>query len=455
MAPALATVAAPTRSGERRLLYARATLWLLFLGPFFFLTYGMAAYWTSTLPYVPSVAFAWEKEIPFIEWTIVPYMSIDVFYVASLFLCKSRVELDTHCKRLLWVTLASVLCFLLFPLRFDTERPPTTGVCGALFTLLSSVDPPYNQAPSLHVSLLLLLWLVYARHLNGWAKWAMHFWFTLIGVSVLTTFQHRFVDCIGGIVVGVACVYAFPAQTYVSRAERPLDPMRVRLACLYGGAASGLVAAATLAEGWAWTLMWPAVSLALVALAYARLDTAVFQKNGGDTAWAARILLLPYRTGAWFSSRSLTRGASPGAQVVPGLWIGRAPGRGDLERIPVRAILDLTAEFAPTPKACRMYYLNVPMLDLVAPPLADLEEAVRELDKLYATGPVLVHCALGYARSALVVAAWVYKRGFATSRTDAILLVKTARPRIVLSQAALSVLDRYISQCEVSLPVAS
>lgn len=455
MALVLATVAALTRRGERRLLRTRAALWLLFLGPVFFLTYGMAAHWTSTLPHVPSFAFSWERKIPFVEWTIVPYLSIDGFYVVSLFLCTSRVELDTHCKRLLWATLASVLCFLLFPLRFDTARPPGTGVCGALFTFLSSVDPPYNQAPSLHVSLLVLLWLVYARYLNGWAKWAMHLWFALIGLSVLTTFQHRFIDCIGGVVVAISCVYVFPAQTYGSGAERSFDPMQVRLACLYGSAALGLVMLAIVAGGWTWTLLWPAASLALLALAYARLNPAIFQKNGDDTAWPAWILLLPYHAGAWFSSRCLTRGASPGAQVVPGLWIGRAPGRGDLKRIPVRAILDLTVEFTPTPQARRMHYVNVPMLDLVAPPLADLEQAVRALDKLYASGPVLVHCALGYARSALVVVAWVHQRGFAASRADAILLVKTAQPRIVLSQAALSVLDRYIRQCEVSLPVAS
>jgi hypothetical protein len=40
-------------------------------------------------------------------------------------------------------------------------------VAGALFTLLMGFDKPYNQAPSLHIGLLVVLWAVYAQQLRG------------------------------------------------------------------------------------------------------------------------------------------------------------------------------------------------------------------------------------------------------------------------------------------------
>lgn len=446
---------APTRAaslaldGPRR-PYVRAIVWLLILGPIFFLTYGMAAYWTSTLPDVPSFSFSWERQIPFVEWTIVPYMSIDAFYVASLFLCATRRELDTHGRRLLLATIVSVLCFLIFPLRYDVPRPPTSGLCGALFDVLSSVDLPYNQAPSLHIGLLVLLWLVHRRHLNGLLKYAMHLWFALIGLSVLTTYQHRIVDCIGGIIVAVVCVYVFPARRHWSRIALSTDVARIRLACYYAVGACTVAGLAVLIGAWAWLLLWPAFSLSLVALAYAWLGPAVFQKNSICSTWAAQALLLPYQTGAWLSSRWLTYNAPPHGEVIPGLLIGRAPGRNQFARMHVGAILDLTAEFTRPSQSRQRRYFTVPMLDLVAPTLSQLEEATKALDELYPQGSVLVHCALGYTRSALVIAAWLYQRRVAASREEAIRLVRTARPQIVLSQAALSVLDAYI--CRIAIP---
>jgi membrane-associated phospholipid phosphatase len=421
---------------------ARAAAWLLFLGPFFFLSYGMAARWTAALPHVGSIAFAWEKHIPFLAWSIVPYMSIDAFYAASLFLCASRAELDTHARRLLAATAISVAGFLLFPLRFQFVRPPTSGVCGALFELLAGFDTPYNQAPSLHISLLLLLWLVYERHLRGWLKFAMHGWFALIALSVFTTYQHHLIDGAGGLVVALACVYLFPdAPLGWSGPGVRACPARARLARRYFAGALALAACAVAAGGPGWLLLWPATSLALVALGYQWLGPSVFQKHAGQTAWAARLLLSPYQACAWLSSRWLTRAVPPGAEVVHGLWIGRAPGAGDWRRAPVCAVLDLTAEFNACRRARGLHYCSVPMLDLVAPTAQELNAATDALERLYAQGPVLVHCALGYSRSALVISAWLLRRGIGTTADEAISQVRAARPQIVLPAPMLSLLN--------------
>ena len=149
--------------GERP--WRRAALWLAGLAPFFYLTYGTANRLASLRPAMPAVVFGWERHIPFLDWTILPYWSINLFYGASLFVCATPAELDRHGRRLLTAQVIAVACFLVVPLRFTFERPKTGGAAGLLFDALTSFDRPFNQAPSLHIALLVILWDLYARHL--------------------------------------------------------------------------------------------------------------------------------------------------------------------------------------------------------------------------------------------------------------------------------------------------
>ncbi len=436
--------------------WLRAGVWLAFLGPFFFASYGFANWWTSRLPHVPSLVLAWEKHIPFWEWSIVPYMSIDAFYALSLFLCTSRAELDTHAKRLLCATLISVTGFLLFPLQYTFVRPATSGWTGMLFEVLTGFDKPFNQAPSLHVSLLMLLWACYHRHLRGWPRWLMHCWFALIGISVFTTWQHHVIDGVWGVAVGVLCFYLFPQQgshalTTEQNPLRRMDWARRRdLARRYLAGALLCWATACYLRGWGWWLLWPMLSLLLVALAYARTGVAAFQKQGGRQRMAAHVLLAPYRLGAWLASRWFSRHDRARVQVVPGLFIGRAPGPADWPAPGVAALLDLTAEFNTSARG--LPYASVPMLDLVVPSLAQLQQAIAALQSLQqqlaqtgqaAPRGMLIHCALGYSRSALVAAAWLLQTGHCATPAQAVACVRMARPRIVLPPASLALLDLF------------
>ena len=149
-----AAAALPTEERPWR----RAMAWLAFLGPFFFATYGLANWLASGRADVGVIVFGWERDIPFLAWTIVPYWSIDLLYALSLFVCGTRGELDTHAKRLLAAQVICVTAFLLVPLRFTFERPPVHGAFGFLFDVLAGFDRPHNQAPSLHIALLVILW---------------------------------------------------------------------------------------------------------------------------------------------------------------------------------------------------------------------------------------------------------------------------------------------------------
>ncbi|EOY3828046.1 TPA: inositol phosphorylceramide synthase, partial [Pseudomonas aeruginosa] len=214
----------------------RAVLWLLFLGPFFFASYGLANWLTSQRGDVGSLVFDWERGMPLWPWTILPYWSIDLLYGLSLLLPRDKRELDTHCLRLLSAQVLSVACFLLFPLRFTFERPELGGVFGWLFDVLMGFDKPFNQAPSLHIALLVVLWVCYARYASGAWRWLLHGWFALIGLSVLTTWQHHFIDVPTGALAGWLCVWLWPQAQPApfARASLSRDRQRRRLAARYG-----------------------------------------------------------------------------------------------------------------------------------------------------------------------------------------------------------------------------
>ncbi len=415
--------------------WGRALAWLLFLGPFFFASYGFATWVTGQRAQVGVVVFDWERHIPFLPWTILPYWLIDGLYGLSLFLCADRARLDTHARRLLTAQLLAVACFLLFPLRFSFERPPVEGLPGALFDLLGQFDRPFNQAPSLHIALMVLLWGVYLRALPRTWHGLVHGLFALIGVSVLTTWQHHFIDVPTGLALGALCLWLWPDDrpSPLARPALAADPARRRLGGLYLLGALACVGLAGTGGGALW-LLWPAGSLALVGAAYLVLGSAVFQKGpDGRPSPAALGLLAPYLAGAWLNSRAWTRGLAPAVEMRPGLWLGRLPTAADLERLGIAAIVDLGAEL-PCPTGGRAY-ANVPMLDLVAPEPDAIDTARRAIQAARARGPVLVCCALGFSRSALAVAAWLLAEGHAPAPEIAVEQVRRVRPGVVLGPA--------------------
>ena len=411
--------------------WRRAVCWLAFLGPFFFVTYGAANVITSRRDDVGAIVFAWERHIPFLDWTIVPYWSIDAFYALSVFVCATKAELDTHGRRLLTAQIVATTCFILFPLRFTFVQPETQGLAGSLFAALTSFDQPFNQAPSLHIALLVILWQLYARHLPRLAQWPLHLWFVLVGASVLTTYQHHFFDIPTGVLLGLFCLWLWPerGRSPLVTAEVAGSRRRWILAARYLAGSAAVATLALMIGGAGLWLLWPAVSLALVAANYAVLGPQGFQKGAdGHMSLAARCLLAPYLIGAFVNSRLWTRREPKPVAVADGVWLGRIPSSRDSAGF--ASVIDLTAEL---PRAAGAgAWLCVPTLDLVAPPPAQLRQAAAAIDRAGAGGPVLVCCALGYSRSAAAVATWLVASRRAEDVNAAIEIVRRARPRIVI-----------------------
>ena len=177
------------------------------LSVLFVAVYGWCNWITAQRHDVGTLYFEWEHFIPFVPLMIVPYLSIDLFFVAAPFLCRSERELVMFSKRIVAAIVVAGICFLLFPLRFAFERPHASGWLGAIFDWFRGMDQPYNLLPSLHIALRTILAQHYAHHTRGLLRSMSNVWFFFVGLSTLLTYQHHFVDVVAGFALGVYCIY--------------------------------------------------------------------------------------------------------------------------------------------------------------------------------------------------------------------------------------------------------
>ncbi|RWA69451.1 phosphatase PAP2/dual specificity phosphatase family protein [Mesorhizobium sp.] len=395
-------------------IVVRAALWLALLAPLFYSTYGFANWLASTRDHVGSIVFAWERHIPFLAWTIVPYWSINLFYGLSLLLNDSRQGVDRLAGRYLTAQVVAVSCFILFPLTATFVRPTTSGLPGLLFAVLGGFDKPFNQAPSLHIALLVIIWDHWRQRLPGPLLTLWHGWCFLIGASVLTTWQHHFIDIPTGALLGVFALWLFPA-----RGELPFAGFRLtadakarRLALCYAlGAILALVGASigVFYSAIALLLLWSSLAVAIVAFAYAGAGAKVFQKTAdGYVSLASRILLWPYRLGARINVWAWTRKLPPVVAIADGVFLGRFPDAAEADRF--GTVIDLAAELE-RPRYAPGRWESFGMLDLLSPPAEALDRAATAIEPARRQGTVLVCCALGFQRSATVVAEWLVASG--------------------------------------------
>ena len=417
--------------------WGRAAASLLFLGPFFYATYGFSNWLASQREHVAVVAFEWETRIPFLAWTIIPYWSVNFFYAASVFVCASRRELSAHVLRLVTAQSVAVGVFVLFPLRCSFVQPETVGVPGLLFEALGAFDKPYNQAPSLHVAL--VMWSLYATRCRGWVRALLDLWALTTVATVLTTYQHHFVDIPTGALLGWLCVWLWPLDgpSPLRGAALTCDRRRRRLGACYALAGTAFaVPAVALGAAWLW-LLWPAVSVWLVALCYWFFGAGGFAKSrNGCLSVPTRWLLAPYLAGAWLNSRLWTRGTPAAVEVVDGVWLGRFPASATLDAHSIEAVVDLSAELSVPPRS-RARWDAFPSLDLTVVGAPTLRAAAQCIGERRADARVLVCCALGYSRSASALCCWLLQSGRAATPAQAAEMVSRARPQVVLAPAQL------------------
>ena len=430
--------------------FMRGAISSALLSTLFLVVYGACNQLTALRTDVGTIAFAWERFIPFVPLMIVPYMSIDLFFVAAPFLCSSDAERRLLQSRITLAVLVAGACFLLFPLKFAFERPVATGLLGTLFDWFRSMDPPFNLAPSLHIALRTVLAAFYHRHTRGVLRTAMHVWFSLIGFSTLLVWQHHLMDVVTGFILGSWCVFAFPEAP----AAREVLPNR-RVALYYAIGSMLAIFLAWLLRPWGVLLLWPAFALGLAAAAYVSCGPSIFQKTAGCLPLSTRIILGPILLGQRLSLRYYARQGQPWDKVLPNVWIGRVLNDAEAlqaQALGVTAVLDLTGEFSEAHPFLALRYRNIAVMDLTAPTPAQLDEISSFIATESARGIVYVHCKIGYSRSAAAVGAFLLSNGRVDSAAAAIQQLRVARPAIVVRAEAVSALNAYARRLSVSRP---
>jgi membrane-associated phospholipid phosphatase len=362
---------------------------------------------------------------------IIPYMSIDLFFAAAPFICSDERELSLLSKRITLGILVAGCCFLIYPLKLAVERPSLGGWLGIAWDWFIGMDRPFNLLPSLHITLRTILADTYARHTRGAWRVASSVWFSLIGFSTLLMHQHHIVDVIGGFILAAACFYL------INDVPLRLPMVRnSRIGWQYAGLGVCMAILCTLTWPWGAILIWPIIAVAIVTLGYFHAGPGIFRKAYGRLPFSAKLVLAPVLAGQYVSWMFYKRQCRPWDEIAPGVWIGRrltnAEARAATEA-GVTAVLDLSDAFSEArPFRVLSYYRHIPVLDLTAPTADQLSEAAAFIEEHAANGTVYVHCKIGYSRSAAVVAAWLLQTGRAISVDEAVALLRSKRPTIVI-----------------------
>ncbi|WP_294771858.1 phosphatase PAP2 family protein [uncultured Rhodoferax sp.] len=374
---------------------------LLLNGTVFGLCYRSANWFAEQQGVQRAVATAWDAQIPFLPWMLLPYALSTVFFVASFWGVATQDALRTLSQRLLLATVLACLVFVLFPLRFSLVRPVLGSAWwAALYAALDMLDRPYNQLPSLHVAYCCIFWAALRARRSRPQALALALTLTLVAFSTLFTYQHHLPDVLAGGLLGWACIA-------LVRPNR--DQPRV---ALYYTLGVGVV----LVLGWVWLPWWltayGAVSLMLVARAYALGDAQFLHKRDGRVPWWSWLLHGPYLLGyclTWWAVQWWERGQPPLVQMAPHLWVGRRLTRAQARVLPPGCtVIDLANELSETPSLRGARYRAVPLLDLVSPDAATVERVLHLMHEALQCGqPVYLHCAMGYSRSRQIAASYL------------------------------------------------
>ncbi len=413
------------------------SLWLSF---WFVLVYNGCNYLASLRPEVGHVAFWWERFMPFFPVLIIPYWSIDLLFVLAPFFCRSDFLLRQHLKRVTLGIAIAGFFFLNFPLTLAFQRPPVEGFLGKLFSSLETMNNFYNCAPSLHIVLRTNLWPIYVTPARGMARIFIGLWFFSIGLSTLFCWQHHLVDVFTGQLLGLFCLFVLPSvpfvRPFVDRA-RGINA-RSDIALRYSLGALGLWILCWSFWYTSVLLLWPALSLSLVAAAYWGMGPTFLRKYQGRQLQGARWLLNPYRWVSQWTASYFNAGQPAYAEAQPGLFVGRRLNQQEALALPVEAVLDLTAEYDEVPAFLERTYLNLPVLDLTAPSLDQLRQGV---EFVRAHPNCYIHCSLGLGRSVTFLVAYWISQG--QSLGDALTRAQQVRPRLRLTQSHLQVLEEF------------
>lgn len=370
----------------------------------FNVVYFGCTWYTTSLPYVPSFVFSFEKYIPFLAWTIVPYATSSWIFCSLCFFCKTKEQLSNLVKRILFIVVIAGLSYIFFPLKFSLIRPETGNILFEfLFQMLEKVDSPFNQAPSLHVAFAFVFWSVFKKFKTEW-RYLLGVWCLLLMLSTLTTYHHHLIDIVLGAILAQFSFVVFPLH------KKSFQSRNLHIANYY------------FLTGWVMVLMslclyefysvfyaillWPSLVLFLIGIAYETNNVNYLKDNSGNTSWYKKVIYLPHLMMYWFFWRFLRKNTKP-IEVIDKIHLSSRLGKVEIEKFKFdknTLVYDFSAELE-EPKQIKekaQYFAN-PLLDVGAFDEQKIKRIVLEISEKYKNlpedGKILIHCTMGFTRS--------------------------------------------------------
>lgn len=379
---------------------------MLLCSAVFMIVYNYSAWHISTLEKVHSFIFDFEKYIPFIPWTIIPYMTSGLFFCSVFFFCKTKEQLKVLVQRMLFATVVSGICFLLFPLKFSFQKPEVDdSIFRYSFQFLTTFDSPFNQAPSLHIAYAFIFWTVF-RNLKKW-RMLLLFWLIALGISTLTTYQHHLIDIITGIILAHISFMVFPYQ------KNNFSYRNFQVANFYFLAGWIFVLTSLLLykfsdESWL-ILLWPAFVMILIGYHYQKNNIHFLKDNNGNIPFYKKLFYFPYIFMYWIFCTFLRKNKQP-LEILPNIYISSKPGKEDLKDFEINKntfVYDLSAEIEETTEIKETStYFSVPFLDIGTLDIDQTKKLVTKIvenyNQLPTDGKILIHCTMGYTRSSVI-----------------------------------------------------
>ncbi|GAA3508053.1 phosphatase PAP2/dual specificity phosphatase family protein [Aquimarina addita] len=403
---------------------------------FFGVIYNFAAWYSSTLSYVPSFVFSIEKYIPFLPWTIIPYMTSGIFFSTIFFFCKKEEQLITLSKRLLFVILVAGIFYFLVPLKFSLVKPETNNLWFQfLFDFIKNVDSPYNQAPSLHISFAFVFWTVFRDFKKKW-RILIAFWLILLGLSTLTTYQHHVIDMVTAAILAQFTLIIFP----IHQNNFQLRNFHIANYYFLGGWITILLSLllTEFINGLCIILLWPSLVIFLVGYYYQKNHVHFLKDRSGNIAWFKKIFYFPYIMIYWFFWKFLRKNKET-IEILPKIYISSKLDKEEIQNFNFNqntVVYDFSAELEEhTGIKENSKYFCVPILDIGAFDSVNVRKIVLGIsgnyEQLPPEGRILIHCTMGFTRSTFI-GILVVKNILSLSTEEAVTKVESAHKHAVI-----------------------
>ncbi|MBP1167187.1 hypothetical protein JOE44_004071 [Chryseobacterium sp. PvR013] len=420
---------------EKRLTIQRKLYALILCSIVFMMVYNFTAWYISKLTDVPSFVFNFENYIPFIPWSIIPYMTSGIFFCLVFFFCQNKQQLKVLTQRMLFVTVVAGICFLLFPLKFSLSKPEINDpVLGYSFQFLKVFDSPFNQAPSLHIAYAFIFWSVF-RNLKKGRSFVM-LWLIILGISTLTTYQHHFIDVITGSILAHFSFIIFPYQ------KNNFLYRNFHIANLYFLSGWCIILIVFLANQFigetGLLFLWPGLMIILIGYHYQKNNIFFLKNRAGHIPWIKKIFYIPYLLIYRIFWRFFRKNRTP-LEIIPQLYISSRPDRESIQDFGINKatlVYDLSAEIEELSiiKDTAVYH-SFPLLDIGTFDSSETQKLVTEITEYYQKlppdGKILIHCTMGFARSS-VIGILVIKNILSLPLTEAITMMKTHNKHAVI-----------------------